>query len=254
MNTTRDVMGMPITITVVSDDDKGARTAIETAFTELVRIDNAYSPYKPTSLVAHINDGSLALIDAPLELRDIVTACSALTRRTNGYFTTEIRGRFDPSGYVKGWAIQRALKLLTQHGFTNCAVTAGGDVQTSGLNSDGKPWSVGIRDPRDAQKIVKTIYLSGNAMATSGTYERGNHIVNPKTGKPPAGIVSLSVIGPDIIEADALATAAFAMGSPGLNWIAEHTDLAAFMITDSFEAVMTPNFSQFTQPRSLELK
>ena len=119
-------------------------------------------------------------------------------QRSEGFFdikkpSTGSAGRdfYDPSGIVKGWAIWQAAKLLDERGLKNYYVDAGGDIQTAGLNTDGKPWSVGIKNPLKKPapgqpgEIVKTVQLSGEGIATSGTYIRGEHIYNPKTGAPP---------------------------------------------------------------------
>lgn len=105
-------------------------------------------------------------------------------------------------------------------GFHHFCVNAGGDIQTAGLNPDGMPWKIGIRNPMDVTEIVKVVHLSGEGIATSGTYERGDHIHRPHgSAIENDPVVSLTVIASDVYEADRFATAAFAMGREGIRFI-----------------------------------
>ncbi|OYV63155.1 MAG: hypothetical protein B7X01_00555 [Acidiphilium sp. 21-62-4] len=114
----------------------------------------------------------------------------------------------DPSGLVKGWSIYNAALLLEKEGFKNFYVDAGGDVQVRGKNAAGEAWKVGIRNPFDQTTIVKTLAVTTEGVATSGTYVRGQHIYNPhKKTEQITDIVSLTVIGPNVYEADRFATA-----------------------------------------------
>ncbi len=139
----------------------------------------------------------------------------------HGYFDIKKPdGLYDPSGLVKGWAINNSARLLQSLDCHNFYVDVGGDIQTSGKNKSGEEWSVGIRDPFNREEIIKVIYPKGHGVATSGTYLRGQHIYNPLTKKAvESDIVSLTVIGPNIYEADRFATSVFAMGKDGINFI-----------------------------------
>ena len=156
-------------------------------------------------------------------------------------------GKIDPSGLVKGWAIQKASNILTEKGFKNFYVEAGGDIQVQGNNADNKPWNVGIKNPFNQKEIVKVVYLHNQGMATSGTYIRGQHIYNPfKANELLNNIVSLTVIGPNVYEADRFATAAFAMGKEGINFIESLKGFEGYMINKEGLATMTSGFDKYT--------
>ncbi|RUZ50747.1 FAD:protein FMN transferase, partial [Mesorhizobium sp. M7A.F.Ca.US.003.02.2.1] len=122
-------------------------------------------------------------------------------------------GSIDPSGIVKGWAIRNAAAIIQRSGIRDFFIEAGGDIQSCGKNASGHDWSVGIRNPFNPDEIVKIVYPRGRGLATSGSYVRGQHIYNPHAiDSPIQDIVSLTVIGADVLEADRFATAAFAMG------------------------------------------
>ncbi len=128
-------------------------------------------------------------------------------------------GALDPSGMVKGWAIERASDLLAAHGARNHAVNGGGDVQLAGESAPGQPWRVGISDPGRAGTVLTVVAGRDLAVATSGAAERGAHIFNPHTGSPAGGPASVTIVGRHLTFADAYATAAFAMGTDCLAWI-----------------------------------
>ena len=123
---------------------------------------------------------------------------------TDGWFDARAGGRLDPSGYVKGWAVERA----AGYGRGRCLIDAGGDVVLRG------EWRVGIRHPYERDRLAAAITLSDCAVATSGAYERGPHVLDPRTGRPASGLASVTVIDRDLGTADAYATAAFAAGDP----------------------------------------
>src|SRR5262249_50166152 len=152
---------------------------------------------------------ALTLDRASQDMQTIFALAEQTKQETNGYFDIEHNGQYDPSGIVKGWTIANAAEILRQKGFANFYVEAGGDIQVAGNNSRGEPWRIGIRNPFTMNEIVKVLTLHDGGIATSGTYIRGQHIYNPKhAGELITEIVSLTVIGPDIYEADRFATAA----------------------------------------------
>jgi FAD:protein FMN transferase len=147
---------------------------------------------------------------------------------------------------VKGWAIRNAAQLIRGYGYNDFFVDAGGDIQTSGVDENGAAWRVGIRSPFNHQDVIKAVGLSGQGIATSGTYVRGQHIYNPHdTQKPITDIVSISVIGPDILEADRFATAAFAMGQDGIYFIESLPGLEGYMVNASGIATQTTGFGAY---------
>lgn len=243
MKQTRQIMGMPITIEIAEIVDRKIFTTI---FDYFKAVDKQFSPYKKTSEVGLINQGKLKTAHYSKEMKQIITLAKKTTHQTNGYFDIYNNEAFDPSGIVKGWAIHNASKLLKQHGIKNFSIEAGGDIQVSGKNSQGKNWQVGIRNPFKGDEIVKVIEVSSNGIATSGNYERGEHIYNPK-GRLLDDVVSITVIGKNIYEADRFATAAFAMGAKGIEFIDAINGLEGYAINRQGIARLTSGFDRFVK-------
>jgi thiamine biosynthesis lipoprotein len=187
----------------------------------LHEVDRRFSTYKDDSEVNRFQRGEIALDDLSGDMRSVLDACADLWRDTDGYFDAYAAGRLDPSGYVKGWCVEIASARLAGAGSTRHFINAGGDIRMRGLNADGQPWRIGIRHPWEADKLSWVLALTDGAVATSGTYERGEHVWNPRTGSPARGLRSVTVVGPDLALADAYATAALAMGEPGIGWLAK---------------------------------
>jgi FAD:protein FMN transferase len=198
--------------------------------------------------ITAINNGTLALTDASEEMQMIFTLCEETRQQTNGYFNIKTpNGHYDPSGLVKGWAIWNAAQLVEKRGFQNFFVDAGGDIQPHGKNADGKLWAVGIKNPFNEVENLKVVNVTTEGVATSGTYIRGLHIYNPLGGNVPvSGIVSLTVIGPNIYEADRFATAAFAMGPDGIKFIEALDGFEGYIIDKDKVATMTTGFEKYT--------
>lgn len=233
-------MGMPVTVQVA--DDGAEDRAFQEVFDDFELLDRTFSPFMADSEVSRIDRGELRLEDAGELVRQVAGLCRQYERATNGFFSAWIAGRFDPSGLVKGWAIDRACSLLDRHGYRNYFVDAGGDVQTRGCNAEGGPWRVGIRHPVQREKFARVVLASGLAVATSGTYEKGDHVLDPHTGRPATGWLSFTVVGPDIVEADVYATACFAMGGEGLDFVSRTAGYEAYAIDRRLQAVYTAGF------------
>lgn len=241
-----DVMGMPVSVHIVdacaSEDDADA------VFAHLRHIDRVFSTYRQDSETERISRGELSQADSSDEMRTVIALCEQTRLETGGYFDAHCRGRFDPSGIVKGYAVRQAAKILRQRGFRDFFVEAGGDIQTSGCNSRGEPWRVGIRNPFDTSGLFNVVRLSGEAIATSGTYERGEHIYDPVHRRPANAVASLSVIAPDIYNADRFATAAFAMGESGILFIEAMPSLEGCVIGWDRHARSTSGFQKYLSP------
>ncbi|HUC01421.1 MAG TPA: FAD:protein FMN transferase [Candidatus Paceibacterota bacterium] len=246
MKQTRFMMGMPITVEIV--DPQATAAVFGEVFGYLEHIDEVFSTYKSTSEITAINNGTLALEDASEEMRLVFTMCEETKHETNGYFDIKTpAGNYDPSGLVKGWAIWNAAKLLEKRGFQNFYVDAGGDIQPHGRNADGGKWAVGVKNPFNEIENVKVVYVTDEGVATSGTYIRGLHIYNPRAGNAPVSdIVSLTVIGPTIHDADRFATAAFAMGADGIKFIEALPGYEGYIIDKNKVATMTTGFEKYT--------
>ncbi len=227
----REVMGIPVIVEVSEASVPAA--AIGRAFSWLEAVEKMFSTYRPDSEISRINRGELALDDAPAAVRSVLARCEALREQTGGYFdisaATAGEG-IDPSGLVKGWAVQGAGRLLADAGARGYCVNAGGDICLRGGPPGREAWQVGIQHPLQRMDVAAVLSLSSGAVATSGAYERGDHVVDPHTGRPPEGVLSVSIVGPDLALADAYATAAFAMGRAGAEWAAALPGYGAIVI------------------------
>lgn len=193
--------------------------AVATAVAWLHWVDETFSTYRDDSAVSRIRRGEVAVDDCPAQVGEILRRCADLDAETGGYFSAYASGPLDPSGYVKGWAIERASDLLVGAGAVNHMVNGGGDVQCRGHRADGGPWRIGISDPTDPAQLCGTAVGHELAVATSGTAERGAHILDPHTGRAAVGPASVTVIGRRLADVDAYATAAFAMGGRASEWL-----------------------------------
>lgn len=247
ISATRIIMNMPIHIQIV---DLGHEELIEKLFEYFHEIDERFSPYKETSEVNKINSHQLNPDSYSEEMKKILELAEKTKIETNGYFDVNFGNKFNPSGIVKGWAIKEASEILDAENVQNYFVDVGGDIQTKGLNPEGKKWAVGIKNPFNTREIVKVAYLSGEGIATSGNYIRGEHIINPKTNKPVDEIASITVISADITDADRMATAAFVMGEKGIEFIEKLKNYEGFLITKEGIGISTSNFDKYTIDRS----
>jgi thiamine biosynthesis lipoprotein len=244
MRETRDIMGMPITLEIVGGD----AASLEALFDYFTAVDARFSTYKPESEIMKINRGELARHEYSAEMQEVFTLAEQTKKETDGYFSiTKPNGSLDPSGLVKGWAIRNAAKLAEAMGYKNYFLDAGGDIQSNGVDAEGSPWTVGIRNPFNHREIVKVLRPGGRGVATSGTSARGQHIYNPhKPTQTIDDMVSMTVIGPDIYEADRFATAAFAMGKKGIMFIEQLPGFEGYGIDPRGIATMTSGFEQCT--------
>jgi FAD:protein FMN transferase len=209
-------------------------------------VDATFSPYRDDSDVSRFGRGSVALADCVPELAEVLAACADVTARSGGYFTITPGGRFDPSGYVKGWAVERAAAMLSAAGSPQHTVNGGGDIQCVGDRGAGQPWRVGIAHPLRPGSLALVVSGRDFAVATSGIAERGPHIINPHTGQPAAGLASITVVGASLATADAYATAAFAMGTAARDWIQGLDGYEAYAITADGAAWQTSGFRAYT--------
>jgi FAD:protein FMN transferase len=245
------IMGMPISIDV--RDSQVDRAALDSAFAWLRWVDATFSTYKPDSAISRLNRGELLLAGAHPDVRAVLERCEELRAETGGYFDIRVAGALlpgarngtvDPSGFVKGWSVDRAAALLDAAGGCTYCINAGGDIRVRGRPTPAPYWRVGIRHPFLRDKVAAVVAATDLAIATSGAYERGAHIVDPHTGRPPGGILSVTVVGPDLATADAYATAAYAMGRAGPGWTARLVALGyeAMTILANETVLSTPAF------------
>src|SRR4051812_4819235 len=190
-------MGLPITMDV--RDPGVPAAALEAAFAWLRWVDTTFSTYRADSEIARLNRGELAAADADPQVRAVLRACRALRERTAGAFDAEAaarmpevrdrpgggggrRGAVEPAGYVKGWALAGAWERLAAAGVRNAVIDAGGDVLVRGRAAPDRPWRVGIQHPSELGRVAAVLEPGDLAVATSGSYRRGNHIVDPRSG------------------------------------------------------------------------
>lgn len=247
-----EVMGMPFSI-----DARGPgrlSCALDDAFAVLARADALFSTYRADSEISRLNRGELALEDCSSDVREVLVRCERLREQTQGAFDIAAAGRalpgapvaaVDPSGLVKGWALQRAAGALRAAGVRHHCVNGAGDVSVAGGRPDGRPWRVGIRHPLRADSLCAIVALADGAVATSAAYERGDHVVDPRTGRPARKLASATVIGPDAGTADAYATALFARGRDGLDWIEAEPGYEAMAMLADGGRPATPGFARF---------
>ncbi len=236
-------MGMPITIEII---DMINDNIFEKIFEYFKDVDKRFSTYKRSSEVSKYNKGLINIGDLSKDMKEILKLSQQTKEETGGYFDIKKKnGKIDPSGIVKGWSIRNAALKILKAGYTNFFIEAGGDIESHG-NPKGIPYfKVGIRNPFDINAIVKVIKLKNMGIATSGTYIRGQHIYNPLNYTKANEIASISVIGPDIYEADRFATAAFAMGLKGINFIEDLDGFEAYMINNKGIATLTSGFERY---------
>ena len=210
-------MGTVFTIDIRDSGDWTEAVRAVTAW--LHDVDTVFSTYRAGSDISRIGRGELQVEHAHPDVATVLDLCAQACDTTGGAFDATATGRFDPTGIVKGWAIERGAALLSEYGARNHAVNGGGDLQLTGESAPGRPWTVGIADPLDRTHVLTVLTGRNFAVATSGTSERGAHILDPFTGEPTAAVAGASVSGPSLTLADAYATAAFVLGERAVPWI-----------------------------------
>ncbi|HZE87873.1 MAG TPA: FAD:protein FMN transferase [Methylomirabilota bacterium] len=244
MKQTKLIMGMPITLEII--DKEASANLFQKIFSYFRAVDKQFSPYKKESEVSRMNNGTITASAMSTAMKEVLELAEQTQQETNGFFDVYHKGRFDPSGIVKGWAINNAASMLKEKDMKHFFIDAGGDIHISGANADGKPWRVGIRNPFNRFENVKILSLQEKGIATSGTAIRGQHIYNPhRVNEQLYEIVSLTVIGPTVYDADRFATAAFAMGRQGIEFLESQKEYEGYMIDAKGIATYTNGFEQY---------
>lgn len=239
-------MGTAVSLDIRTDAVSGA--IVDAVFAWLREVDERFSPWKPGSEVSRLIRAQIGVDDVSADLREVLLLCDEVRALSGGAFDIRAHrsdGRPDPTGLVKGWAVQRASLLLDGAGVGAYCLNAGGDVIVRGSPEPGRPWLVGIRHPLVGDRVAAVVRGTDLAVATSGSYERGHHIVDGRTGQPALELLSVTVVGPSMTLADACATAAFAMGREGLRWVAGMGDYSACGITADERLLWTPGFGEY---------
>jgi thiamine biosynthesis lipoprotein len=236
------IMGMPVTVDVRDEDLD--ESVLEQMFDSLRFADATFSTYKEDSEISRMNRRELAVAAAHPDVREVLDRCEALRIETEGYFDMRAATAeaIDPSGLVKGWAVDRAASILDEAGIQNYAVNVAGDMRLHGRAVPDPCWSVGIQHPLESGSIAAVVEANDLAVATSGAYARGDHVIDPHTRRPPVGVLSVTITGPELATADAYATAAFAMGEAGIHWTARLHGYEAMTILADERVLSTPGF------------
>jgi thiamine biosynthesis lipoprotein len=236
-----ECMGTVFTIDIRDDGDWTA--AIAAVVEWLHHVDVVFSTYKADSDISRIRAGELAIGDADPDVGPVVELCAQIEAETGGRFSAYYDGALDPTGLVKGWAIERASAMLRDRGSRYHAINGGGDIQAV-----GGPWAIGISHPLDPARLVTTVSGHDFAIATSGIAERGAHIVDPRSGARPTELASVTIVGRSLTRVDAYATAAFAMGPSALPWTDAIAGHDALVVTVDGTVAATPGFHRPAGP------
>jgi thiamine biosynthesis lipoprotein len=233
---------MPIVVDL--RDEPADEQALDQLFDWLCLVDATFSTYKGDSEISRLNRGELVLADATSDVQEVLARCDELREETSGYFDARFDGgSVDPSGLVKGWSVDRAAAILNDAGLRNYAINAGGDIRLRGGALPDTVWRVGIQHPSVREGVAAIVEGDDLAVATSGEYARGQHVLDPHTGRPPSGVLSVTITGPDLATADAYATAAFAMGADRAPaWTARLRGYEAMTILADERVLSTPGF------------
>lgn len=219
-----------------------SEAVLDEAVALLHRFDEVFSTYREDSPVSRLARGEIALTDCPAEVATVAALCADAYECTGGYFNPGFAGGYDPTGLVKGWSVERVHDLLRSAGSTAHSVNGGGDVRVFGETAPGVPWEVGITHPFAPDSFVAVVSATDLAVATSGNYERGAHVMNPFTGRPASELAGVTVTGPDLALADAYATALFAMGDDALGWAIRQPRTEALIVRTDGTLGKTPGF------------
>jgi len=220
-------MGMPVSLALRGRHATGpeADDAWAQSLAILDDVDRVFSTYRDDSFVARLGRGELALADCPPEVAEVLDLGERARIESGGAFDVRRAGPdgqpvLDPSGVVKGWAVERAARPFASLPDTDFCLSAGGDLVCRTLRADSDPWQIGIEDPADPSRVVAVVPMRNGAVATSGLAHRGAHIVDARTGATPTALASVTVVAESLVRADIDATTAFALGVAGLAWLA----------------------------------
>jgi thiamine biosynthesis lipoprotein len=241
------VMGMPISLALRgrhAGTGEGA-DAWAAVLASLRDADRVFSPYRADSFVSRLDRGEVDLAGCPPEVAEVLALGEAAHEQSGGAFSVyrpDPSGRvvLDPSGVVKGWAVERASAPLWALPDTDFSLSAGGDLLCRTADDDTPAWRIGIEDPRDPTRLIAVVPVRTGAVATSGTAHRGAHLVDGRTGSAPAGVAQVTVVGPDLTWADIDATAAYALGADAARWLSGRPGRTGLVVWPDGSTTTTP--------------
>jgi thiamine biosynthesis lipoprotein len=210
--------------------DAAVHSALARACRTLHEADETFSTWKPQSPVSRLRRGEATVEELPTEVATVLGLCERAKAASRGWFDPwAMPGGVDPTGLVKGWAAERALAELVQSGVPAAMVNAGGDLAVHDRPAPAEPWRVGIRHPWRVDALACVIEADA-AVATSGAYERGEHLIDPRSGRPLRKAASATVTGPSLAIADALATALAVAGAGEIGLVTALAGYDAYVI------------------------
>lgn len=250
-----------VSIRLVDAESGDAETTIGQVSARLAELNQRFSLYRDDSEISKIARGELALTKSSEEMREEYSRALHWRDVTSGAFTPHRPdGVLDLSGTIKAVGISEATRILTEAGFSHFSVNIGGDIATAGVQelamestaespTESTPWTTGIVDPLDREKLLTVIELTAemNAMATSGSAERGEHIW--KRPETTGDYIQASVIAPDIVTADVCATAIISGGQETLNLLTGTLPIAVLTVNSAGELSANPRFTQLVAGR-----
>jgi thiamine biosynthesis lipoprotein len=240
------VMGTTFSFDIRDEPTTGIHRALAEAVRQLHGVDAVFSTYRPDSHISRLDRGDIRLDDCPPEVHEVLSLCAQATHGSDGWFSDIAAGSLDPSGLVKGWATEAASQLLYEAGAHHTCVNGGGDLQLRGQAAPGIPWRIGIAHPLHPGELATVVTAHHDlAVATSGTAERGAHILNPHDGTPVTTFASLTVIGPRLTMTDSYATAAFARGDGARDWLEALEGYTAFAVLPDGQEWRTSGFNRY---------
>ena len=247
--------GTVITLDVRDDVDE---QVIDACIAWFRRVDDLFSTWRPETEIMQLGRGTLRRAHASAEVDEVLDLCEQMRLESHGAFDVgagahpNVRTRaglapLDPSGLVKGWAVAKAGAMLRAAGAARFFVSAGGDLVTAGHPDDSDaPWRVGVQHPWERDRVAAVLAVTDAAVATSGRYERGEHITDPRSGRPADGLASVTVVGPDLAVADAYATATMVLGPvDGMLWLAGRAGYEGMGIGDNRTVTTTAGFDRY---------
>jgi FAD:protein FMN transferase len=237
------VMGTAISIDV--RDVNITPSALDDVFAWFRRVDETFSTYKENSPISRLGRGEITVAGCDPDVGWILDRCEEIRKATGGYFDCRASGPLDPSGLVKGWSVEVASAMLVERGSANHCINAGGDIRLRGEPEPGRPWHAGIAHPLVPGGLTVIVAGRDLAVATSGTAERGLHVINPRDGRPAAALASVTVVGPELTLTDSYATAAVAMGLDAPEWLDSLVDHDGYLIDAGGHVWWTVGFARY---------
>ncbi|WP_142218135.1 FAD:protein FMN transferase [Streptomyces sp. SLBN-118] len=239
-------MGTVFSFDIRGAEKAGVPAALASAVRSLHQVDHVFSTYRPQSQVSRLARGELTLPQCDPEVAEVWRLCERAELISGGSFTASYAGSWDPTGLVKGWAVERAARLIAEAGAAAVCVNGGGDVQLYGAPERDRPWRIGVTDPLAPGGLATVVEGSGRcAVATSGPAERGCHIIDPRSGLVPADVLaSMTVLCEGLTDADAWATAAYAMGNEARDWLEALPGAEAYAVTAGGTAWCTDGWNR----------